>query len=107
MLCVIKALGLQVKIQIFATLNILVLGTALAYHMAITNGLGINGLWYGEFFGFFANLIVYCLMVYKADWHAISEQCQIEQATECKNLDKLIGDHESLISDTFDEVFSK
>ena len=107
MLCVIKALGLQVKIQVVSTLNILLLGTSLAYYIAIVQGVGINGLWYGEFFGFFANLIVYSYIVFGADWHTISQRCMEEQETECQNIDDMMGeiDSASLISDNFDEDF--
>jgi len=43
--------------------------------MAIKLDYGINGLWYGEIFGFGLNLTGYSYLVLTSDWNEIANKC--------------------------------
>lgn len=78
----IKALGLQKKVEVFSIFNNLIVGVPMAYLMAIPCGFGINGLWYGESVGLVLNLIGNSYIVFTSDWKEISQKCQDEMDRE-------------------------
>lgn len=71
----IKALGLQEKVQLVSMFNIFFVGLPAAYIFAIPLGYGINGLWFGEIIGFTFNLISYSYLVFTSNWYEISSKC--------------------------------
>lgn len=69
---------MQRQVQLTSMFNIFFVGLPMAYLMAITLDLSINGLWYGAMIGFGFNLLSYSRVVFTTDWCEISVNIQNE-----------------------------